>query len=115
MVNKHRVFGCFTNYEGHEAGKVFGLKSVKDIDWKQQWFRFCNQSDRNPKSSISVCKKRFVRQNAQQPRPINKLNPVHAIHPACLYDDNLSSLPTSSQARKPPEQRVFQQDELSSY
>ena len=52
--------------------------------------------------------------NAQQPRLINKMNPVTTIHPARIYDKP-SWLPTSSPACKPPKQRIFQQDELSLY
>ena len=52
--------------------------------------------------------------NAQQPRLINKMNPVTIIHPARIYDKP-SWLPTSSPGCKPPKQRIFQQDELSLY
>ena len=102
MVNKCSVFGCSTNYEGHEAGTVFGLKSVKDIVRKQQWFRFCNRSDLNPNSSIFIFEKhfeeKFMKRNDKQPRLINKLNPVPTIHPAGIYEDKPSCLPpTTSQ------------------
>ena len=90
MVNKRSVFGCFTNYEGHEVGTVFGLRFVKVVYWKQQVFRFCNRSNLNPSSSILIFEKHFeesfMRRNTQQPRLINKLNPVRTRgHPLSKY------------------------------
>ena len=32
MVNKCSVVGCFTNYDGHDKGTVFGFP--KDVDIK---------------------------------------------------------------------------------
>ena len=49
----------FYNCEGHEAGAVFRLKSVKDVGWKQQWFRLHNQKNLNTQGSIFICKKHF--------------------------------------------------------
>ena len=56
-----------------------------------------------------------MRQKAQQPRLINKLNYVPTIHPACIYDDKPSCLPLSSQPREPLNQLAFQQDERMLY
>ena len=83
MVNKCSVFGCFTNHEGHEVGTVFGLKSVKDLERKRQWFRFCNRNDLKPDGSVFVCAKhfeeKFMRRNSRQPRLIKKLFPIPTI------------------------------------
>ena len=56
-----------------------------------------------------------MREKAQQPRLINKLNYVPTIHPACIYDDKPSCLPLSSQPREPLNQLAFQQDERMLY
>ena len=60
MVNKCSVFGCFTNFEGHESGTVFGLHTVKDPEQKLIWFKFCNRSDLIINSeSLFICEKHF--------------------------------------------------------
>ena len=75
IINKCSLFGCFTNYEGY--ARVFELKSVKDVDWIQQWLIFCNRSHLNPNSRVFICEKRFkerfiMRRNVQQTRLTNK-------------------------------------------
>ena len=58
-VNRCSVFGCFTKCEGHEAGAVFRFKFVKDVGWKQQWFRLCKRKNLNTQGSIFIWKKHF--------------------------------------------------------
>ena len=120
MVNKCSVFGCFTNHSGHEAGTVFGLKSLKDQDQKAKWIKFINRRDINVDGCVFVCEKhfeeRFMRRNEKQPRLIKELLPVPTIHPAGVYDEKPSCIPTTPTAsRKPPTQRVYQQDEMAAY
>ena len=119
MVNKCSVFGCSTNYEGKEVGTVFGLKSIKDPEQRDKWIRFCNRKDMNAEGSIFICSKhfeeKFIRRNDKQPRLITKLLPVPTIHPVGIYSEKPSCMPTSSTSRKPPTQRVFQEDEMAKY
>ena len=80
------MFGCFTNHYGHEAGTVFGLKSLKDQDQKAKWIKFINRRDINVDGCVFVCEKhfeeRFMRRNEKQPRLIKEMLPVPTIHPA---------------------------------
>ena len=119
MVNKCSVFGCKTNYDGHDAGTVFGLKAVKDPERKAKWFAFCNRKDLRPDGSIFVCEKhfeeKFMRRNDKQPRLNKNLNPVPTIQPLGVYEDKPSCLPSIPKARKPPKQRVFQPDQQPQY
>ena len=119
MVNKCSVFGCKTNYDGHDAGTVFGLKAVKDPERKAKWFAFCNRKDLRPDGSIFVCEKhfeeKFMRRNDKQPRLNKNLNPVPTIQPPGVYEDKPSCLPSIPKARKPPKQRVFQPDQQPQY
>ena len=102
MVNKCSVFGCTTNHDGHEEGTVFGLKSVKDLERKALWFRFCNRKDLRMDGSVFVCSKhfeeKFIRRNSKQPRLIKKLLPIPSIHPVGVYDEIPSCLPTMPNA-----------------
>ena len=120
MVNKCSVFGCSTNHDGHDAGTVFGLKSVKDPEQRDKWIRFCNRKDLNTEGSVFICAKHFeekyMRHNDKQPRLITKLNPVPTIHPVGVYDEKPSCMPTTpSTSRKPPTQRVYQEDEMPKF
>ena len=119
MVNKCSVYGCYTNFDGHECGTVFGLHTVKDPERKNTWFNFCNRSDLDPGSlSIFVCEKHFepkyIKRNKERSRLVNSLFPVPTIHPN-VYEDKPSCIPTTSQPRKQPKERVFQEDELQKY
>ena len=111
MVNKCSVFGCFTNFEGHESGTVFVLHTLKDPD-----LRFCNRSDLNINGGcLFICEKhfkeKFIKRNDTRPRLIKHLIPVPTIHPKGVYDDKPSCLPSTSQSRKLPKQRFIQQDQ----
>ena len=99
MVNKCSVFGCFTNFKGHEVGTVFGLHSFKDIELKKKWIKFINREDIDEKSEcVYVCEKhfeeKFIKRNAARPRLIKKLHPVPSIYPAEVYKDKPSCIPS---------------------
>ena len=119
MVNRCSVFGCFTNHKGHQKGIVFGSKSVKEPDRRQQWIRFCNRQDLRPDSAVFICEKHFeekyIKRNKEQPRLITNLSPIPTINPAGVYDKKTSCLPPITTTRRPPTQRIYQQDELSNY
>ena len=120
MVNKCSVFGCFTNFEGHESGTVFVLHTLKDPEQKMIWFRFCNRSDLNINGGcLFICEKhfeeKFIKRNDMRPRLIKHLIPVPTIHPKGVYDDKPSCLPSTSQSRKLPKQRFIQQDQTLQY
>ena len=91
----------------------FGLKSGKDYDWKQRWYRFCNRLDLKLDSSIFMCENHFeeqyVKRNVRQPRLIKKRLLVPTIH---SVDVPPSCLPTMTKMRKPPTQRIFGKDEF---
>ena len=118
MFNKCSVFGCFTNFQGHDAGTVFGLPNNEDL--KSRWLKFINRSDLDPTSSfIFVCEKHFEnkyfnKNNPQRIRLIKKLNPVPTIYPEKISAITPSLLPNISQPRKPPTQRIYQPDEINS-
>ena len=60
MVNKCSVFGCSTNFKGHEGGTVFNLHSLKDIELKKKWIKFINRKDIDLQSEcVFVCVKHF--------------------------------------------------------
>jgi hypothetical protein len=120
MVNKCSVFGCFTNHGGgHDEGTVFGLKRVKDLERKRQWFRFCNRNDIEMNGSVFICSKhfeeKFIKRNSKQPRLIKKLSPIPTIHPVGVYDEMPSCLPTVKKTRKPPRERIYQPDEMPQF
>ena len=120
MVNKCSVFGCSTNFDGHESGTVFGLHTVNDPERKLQWFKFCNRNDLKIESkSIFLCEKhfdeKFIKRNNQRPRLNNHLNPVPTINPAGVYDEKPSCVPSTSQQRKPPKQRNLQEEQYPEY
>ena len=120
MVNKCSVFGCFTNHAGHDSGTVFGLKSLNDAEQRNKWIKFINRQDLNSDGSVFVCEKhfeeKFMKRNEKQPRLLKNLLPVPTIHPAGVYDERPSCMPTTPKAaRKPPTQRVFQNDEMAAY
>ena len=86
MVYKCSVYGCYTNHGGgHDEGTVFGLKRVKDLDCKREWFRFCNRNDIEMNGSVFICSKhfeeKFRKRNSKQPRLVKKLFPIPTIHP----------------------------------
>ena len=62
MVNRCSVYGCRTNHDDGNVGVVFGLKSVKELERKQRWFRFCNRPDLRMDGCIFVCEKHFEKQ-----------------------------------------------------
>ena len=86
MVHKCTDFVVSETTRVHEPGQ----RSVKDVNQKKWWFRFCNRRNLNANSSIFICKthfeKRFMKLNAQQPPLINKMNHVPTIHSACVSD-----------------------------
>ena len=120
MVNKCSVFGCFTNFDGHERGTVFGLHTVKDTERREIWLKFCNRKDlRADSKCIFVCEKHFddkyIKRNLERLRLINELDPIPTISPD-IYVEMPSCAPsTSHQTRKLPKERIFQQDEYERY
>ena len=83
MVNKCIVVGCYTNFEGHGKGAVFGLP--KDRDLKCRWIRFLNRQDFGSSSYVFICERHFEdkylnRCNEKRTRLKNKLKPIPSIY-----------------------------------
>ena len=118
MVNKCSVVGCFTNYDGHDKGTVFGLP--KDVDIKHCWIKFLNRENFSEcLSYIFICEKHFDDKylnkiNGKRTRLINKLKPVPSIYPTC-YDDLPSLQSAISLPRKSPTPRPFLLDQTESF
>ena len=116
MVNRCSVYGCRTNHDDGDVGVVFGLKSVKELERKQRWFRFCNRPDLRMDGCIFVCEKHFgkqyIKRNKGRLRLRKKMFPVSTIQPV---DVPPSCLPTITKMRKQPTERVFRADELPKY
>ena len=117
MVNKCSVFGCFTNFKGHEGGTVFNMHSLKDLELKKKWIKFINRKDIDLKSEcVFVCVKhfeeKFIKRNNERPRLIKELNPVPSIYPLDVYKDKPSCIPSvASSSRKAPTERNLHEDE----
>ena len=58
---------------------------------------------------------KVMRRNEKQPRLIKSALPVPTIQPVGVYDETPSCRPLPSTSRKPPTQRIFQEDEMDQY
>jgi len=116
MVNKCRVLGCTTNYQGHESAAVFKLPKNEEV--KQRWIKFLNRKDVHELKNVFVCEKHFeekyLKRNDDRVRLINSLFPVPTLCTG-TNEQSYSVLPSNLALRKPPAERVFQQDELKKF
>ena len=122
MFNKCSVYGCYTNFDGHERATVFGLNSLNSHpELRENWFRFINRNDlQRDSKSIFICIKHFeekyIKQNKARPRLIMELNPIPTILQEEIYSKKPSCLPTVPvECRKPPKERVYQEDQLEKF
>ena len=93
MPDKCSVYGCFTNFKGHEKGNVFPLhRHCKgNVDLEQRWFRFLNRNDITLQSKyIFICEKHFeekyIKRNKVSPRLRKELVPIPTIYPPSLQN-----------------------------
>ena len=117
MVNKCSVVGCYTNFEGHGKGAVFGLP--KDEDLKCRWIRFLNRQDFASSSYVFICEKHFEekylnRCKEKRSRLKNKLKPIPSIYPEC-HNMRPSLQSPVSLPRKPPTLRPILLDQTKSF
>ena len=115
MVNKCSVANCYTNYDGHPSGAVFELK---DESLAPIWKAFLNRQDAAGLKKIFICEKHFeeklIQRNTKYPRLVKSPKPVPTIHPD-IVKDVPSLLPSVPKPRKPPTQRVYQEDEWEKF
>ena len=115
MVNKCSVGNCYTNYNGHPTGTVFELK---DDSLLPIWRAFLNRQDAGKLKKIFICERhfeeKFIQRNEKYPRLVKSPKPIPSIHPN-IAKDTPSLLPSVPKLRKPPTQRVYQQDEWEKF
>ena len=117
MVNKCRVQGCKSNYQGHASAAVF--KIPEDTELKQRWIKFLDRKDIHELKNVFVCEKHFaekyLRRNNNRVRLINSLLPVPTLRTGTSETTASSFSSTSLALRKPPTERVFQKCEFSKF
>ena len=120
MVNKCSVIGCFTNYAGYDRGTVFPLP--KDTDQRSKWITFLNRNDHDSMPYVFICQKHFAPEVlCKTPTRVklrSELKPVPTIVPDSQKIVNLPAaaiMETIKSARKPPKERIFQEDQLEKF
>ena len=118
MPNKCSVAGCYTNYKGHASGTVFEF--TKDEGLQPIWRLFLNRvaHDTAELKSVFICEHhledKYIQRNTKYPRLIKSMKPIPTIHRESLKDRH-SLQPSIPKLRKPPTQRVFQEDEFDKF
>jgi len=117
MPNKCSAPYCFTNYQGHDKGTVFGLPTNEKL--RASWIKFINRKDFASLKSVFLCEKhfekRFLNCNESRTRLKYVMNPVPTIFSESQNVLPASLRPTATKLRKPPAQRVLQPDELEDF
>ena len=115
MVNKCSCRGCFTNFEGFERGSVFALPKKDEL--RKQWIKFINRKEVDVYSFkyIFICEKHFegkyLNRNGVRTRLIASMNPIPTVLSESQLNLPRSAQPTIIKQRKPPAERMVQQDE----
>lgn len=116
MVNRCNVIGCSTNFPGHNEGAIFKLP--KDKDLRSIWIKFINRDDINLLKNVFICENHFENQylnkTGSRARLIMNKRPVPTIFPE-PGTSSQSLLPNITKPRKPPTERVFQEDQLKNF
>ena len=116
MVNKCVVFGCKSGYTAKGGISSFRFPFRKP-DLLNKWVQFVNRANWSPSSNSVICSKHFdekflcvgIRTKLKW-----KANPIPTKHTSSALKQP-SSLKTPAAPRKPPTQRIFQQDELENF
>ena len=120
MPNHCTVRGCLTNYKAHEDGSVFVLPKIEAQ--RSQWLRFLNWKPADSLKNVFICYKhfepKFLEPSKKGVKLKRNMNPV----PTLIPDDQPSNnapptaiLETITCPRKPPRQRIFQEDQLKKF
>ena len=117
MVNRCNASGCYTNYPGHNSAAVFRLPN--DPQLQATWVKFLNRTDVHTLKNIFLCQHHFENNylNNSRSRILLKMdmNPEPTIFSDSQKCVTKSLLPTVTKQRKPPTNRVLQEEELEKF
>ena len=119
MVNKCVAYGCQSGYDETKT-KVRTYVAMfrfplNNKDLLVKWVHFVNRSDWKPTSNSVLCEKHFDSKFINRGKRCKlrwELNPIPSIHSEGVLK-RPSTIPTPLPKRKPPAERIFQQDELN--